>query len=367
METSTVVNRQWSSRPDDERYTSLTALAAERRYRRQHSRAAVMSNRQLTVLPNANDPFDVAVAGPQGVPAQFTHWSFGQLCGLAGAPAGYMRGGLPGALVADNLNWGLHHTPRVEETGVLLRKNGVVEAAAFTGPNYGRVWDADVCDELVGLYGDGRTGAFRVPGEFGRQVEITKANTTLYGSDRDMWVFLADEENRVEIPNRRNGEGGSLARGFYLTNSEVGGGVLGLGMFLFDYLCCNRIMWGVAERQEIRIRHTSGAPFRWGEEVQPVLAQFARTDVSARPIEETLRAAQAAKVKGNVEEFLSSRFGKNAVAPIMGAHMAEEFRPIETVFDVVTGATAYARLIPHQDQRVAVERVAGGLLTKLAA
>ena len=41
-----------------------------------------------------------------------------------------------------------------------------------------------------------------VPGEFGGRVTVTKDNTTLYASDRDMFVFLADEENRIELPNR---------------------------------------------------------------------------------------------------------------------------------------------------------------------
>jgi hypothetical protein len=34
-----------------------------------------------------------------------------------------------------------------------------------------------------------------VPGEFGQRVAVTKQNTTLYASDRDMFVFLADEED----------------------------------------------------------------------------------------------------------------------------------------------------------------------------
>lgn len=44
----------------------------------------------------------------------------------------------------------------------------------------------------------------------GQVKPITKQSTTLYASDRDMWVFLADEHNRIELPNRRNGKTGSL-------------------------------------------------------------------------------------------------------------------------------------------------------------
>ena len=61
-----------------------------------------------------------------------------------------------------------------------------------------------------------------MPGEFGERVTVKKENTTLYASDRDMFVFLADEENRIEIPGRRAGRSGSFARGFFVWNSEVG-------------------------------------------------------------------------------------------------------------------------------------------------
>ena len=52
-----------------------------------------------------------------------------------------------------------------------------------------------------------------MPGEFGSRVTVTKDNTTLYASDRDMFVFLADEENRIELPNRREEESGPVFNG----------------------------------------------------------------------------------------------------------------------------------------------------------
>jgi len=68
-------------------------------------------------------------------------------------------------------------------------------------------WNSDVVRALMDKFGDGRTGDFRVPGEFGRAVDITERNTTLFASDRDMFVFLADEVNRIEYLTRLlNGE-----------------------------------------------------------------------------------------------------------------------------------------------------------------
>lgn len=365
-------NRQWSTRPSDERFTSLHALATYATHKRDNSARRVMANRGLTVLPSTVDPLDIAVSGPNGHPATFTHWSFGQLCSRAGVPASYLRDSkMPGALAADNLNWGLHHARSVEDVSVLLRKtrddagNVSVSLGAVNGPEYGVIWDADIAQQLVSHFGDGVTGSWRVPGEFGKRLDaVTKDNTTLYASDRDMWVFLADEDRRVDVPSRRNGKSGTLARGFYITNSEVGASRLVLGMFLFDYVCCNRIIWGAAQHQEIKIRHTSGAPHRWIEEVKPILRQYA--EGSAQGVSETIAAARAAKVKGDIDTFLANRFGKGMVMSIHAAHVADEGRPIETMWDVVVGATAYARNVEHVDRRVQIERTAGDLLRLVA-
>ncbi len=126
---------------------------------------------------------------------------------------------MPAPMIADCLNYNLRFTRGVEDIGVLLTTNedgSVNELRSVNGPNYGRVYDADVVDALVDRFGDGVTGTWRVPGEFGIKVTVNKGNTTLYASDRDMFVFLADEENRIEIPNRRAGRSGSFARGFFV-------------------------------------------------------------------------------------------------------------------------------------------------------
>ena len=360
-------NRQWSSRPADERFTSLHALAAFCRYKADQSRRRVVSNRDIMVIPSVTDPLDIALTGRRNPDklAHFTHWSFSQLCSLAGVPSSYIRDSrMPGALAADNINWGLHHVREVESVSVLSRVNGSVEAAAFNGPDYGPIWDADIADTLVNNFGDGVTGDWRVPGEFGNRIEPTKANTTLYASDRDMWCFLADEDHRIEVPNRRDGQPGSLARGFYISNSEVGASRLVLGMFLFDYVCCNRIIWGATEHTEIKIRHTSGAPHRWAEEIRPILQQYANS--SATGVADTIAAARAAKIKGDVDTFLSTRFGKGIAGHIQAAHLVDELRPVETLWDAITGATAFARTVEHVDRRVKIERAAGDLL-RLAA
>lgn len=365
MATLMQASRQWASRPSDERFTSLTALRDHTKALRANSAQKVISTKSLRAAPMADDTRALAVLGPNGVPVAPTHWAFGQLAQRSGAPASYLRD-LPAPLAADCINYGLTEKGP-EDVGVLLRRDvdggESIELAACTGSGYGRVWNATIADALVDRFGDGVTGHFRVPGEFGERVQVTKGNTTLYASDRDMFVFLADEDRRIEMPNRRDGRSGSLARGFFVWNSEVGSATFGVAAFLFDYVCCNRIVWGAQGYREIKIRHTASAPHRWISEVAPALERYAES--STAPVIDTVASAQQKRID-DVNAFLANRFTKSQAVAIQKAHMADEGRPIETLWDAVTGATAYARDITWQDDRVKLEREAGKILNLAA-
>lgn len=373
MATLMQCSNQWMNRPSDERFTSLTDLHDKVRTQRENSISGVVSTRQIEVQPHPADPRNgITIAGQNGC-YDPTHWAFGQLAGLAGAPAAYLRK-LPAPIVADAMNYGLRFNRDAEDVGVLRTKMTVegdsglsehVELRAATGPRYGRVWNEDIIGALVNKFGDGRTGQFRVPGEFGQDVPITKENTTIYGSDRDVFVFLADEHNRIEMHNRRDGQSGSLARGFFVWNSEVGSQSIGAAFFLFDYACSNRIVWGAQNFSEIRLRHTASAPDRWLEEIGPVLMDY--SNASAAPIQETIALAQQKRVDDDLDKFLASRFTKSETVAIKAAHLREEDRPIESVWDAVTGVTAHAKTIGNQDSRVDMERKGGKLLDLVAA
>lgn len=350
-------SRQWATRPDDERFLSLPDMYAMAQNAKAKSCPKIVSSRAITTRPVEGDTRGLVAVGPSGQAVNFTHWSFGQLAQLAGAPSGYMRD-LPAELAADCMNYGLQRR-NVEDVGVLLYNNGKSELRAVTGPNYGRVWNTQVIHALMERFGDGRTGDFRVPGEFGKDVDITKQNTTLYASDRDMFVFLADEKHRIEIPNRRDGKAGTLARGFFVWNSEVGKTSLGIGTFLFDYACSNRIVWGAQAYKEVRINHTTKAPDRWIEEAVPAIEAYANS--SAASITDAVILAQSKRID-DVDKFLNGRFTRNKASAIKAAHMTDEGRPIESLWDAATAVTAYARGIAYQDERIELEREGGRIL-----
>jgi Domain of unknown function (DUF932) len=359
MTTITKASEQWASRPADQRFTSLTALNAFCQHSHANSKSKVISSRGIHCAPVDDNSRALMAVGPNGGPVNLTHWSFGQLAQRAGAPSGYLRD-IPAPLAADCINYGLRHKRDIDDLGVLLYQNGgPAELRAVTGPNYGRIWNSSITQALVNRFGDGLTGDFRVPGEFGQKVPVTTENTTLYASDRDMFVFLTDETHRIDIGARRAGITGEMSRGFFVWNSEVGSSTMGVATFLFDYVCKNRIVWGAKGYQEIKVRHTSSAPDKFIEEIAPALTAYANSSTDGV----TLAIANARKARvDNVDEFLAKRFSRSQVSSIKAAHLSDEERPIETVWDAVTGITAYARGLQYQDARVDLEREAGKIL-----
>jgi hypothetical protein len=356
-------SHQWRSRADDERYTSLDDMLAHFRTIKAESRQTVASSHGIRAIPDDDHKGLMIEIDGETEPYCPTHHSFGQLATLGKSPAYYLHT-LPSPLAADCVNYGLQFKRDIADVGLLLHRNGSDTLRAATGPEYGRIWNADVVAALMDRFGDGISGVWRVPGEFGKAVEVTKANTTLFGSDRDMFCFLADEQNRIEIPGRRGGRGGSLARGFFVWNSEVGDRSVGLGFFLFDYTCSNRIVWGVHEYNEVRISHTKSAPDKYVEKMMPVIDAYANAAASSTM--EAIEQARQKRLDDKLDEFLAKRFARTMATSLKAIHEVEEGRPIETLWDVATAATAYARSIPHQNRRVELERKAGELL-RLAA
>lgn len=368
-------SREWATRPDDERFCDLISMQAHFEHKREISKESIIDVRAIEAFaPDRNKLVlrskyaPIPEAGVKAKPMEFepSNWAFHQIALKAGAPVRYINS-LPAPLAAQCLNHGLAHA-KDEKANVLVEvEDGNRTIRSLNGKDYGRVWNADIVGALVRRFGDGVTGEFRVPGEFGRKLDrVTKANTTLFAGDRDMFVFLADEENRIELPNRRDGEHGTLARGFFVWNSEVGARTLGIASFLFDYACANRIVWGATEVREMTIRHRSRAPERLFHEMMPAMRKFAEaSQTSTLGINNTLRNAQRKSIgttQEDVNDYLAKFFTPGAVPRINNAHMIEEHRPIRTTWDAITGATAYAKTIQHQDARVEVERSAGKLL-----
>lgn len=369
------VSSEWFSRPDDERFLSLSDLARTVRERSERSRTRVVDSALIHVEANRQDAERLALMLPGAeAPVAPTHWSFGQLAGLVGAPAAYLRQ-LPAPLAAINLQYGLTSN-RVEQIKTFEIEDGRVELRAVTGPDYGRIFDHELVEAVQRIAGNG-TGdtRWKVPGVldwstgiYNPNVDISKETTTLYASDRDVFLFLVDDLNPIQAGRLPDGSPDLFFRGFYCWNSEVGAKTLGMASFYLRAVCQNRNLWGVEDFEEISIRHSKYAASRFAHEAAPALLNFAES--SPAPFINGIKAARERIVARNDEDrtdFLRRRgFSKAETGKIIDTVLSEEGRPPESIFDFVQGITAVARSKTHQDARLDMEAKAKKLMDRAA-
>ncbi|MBN9077407.1 MAG: DUF932 domain-containing protein [Rhizobiales bacterium 65-79] len=369
------VSSEWFSRPADERYLSLSDLYAAVHGRTERSRTRTVESAAIRVEASRDNAEHLALMLPgSDAPIAPTHWSFGQLAGLVGAPAAYLRQ-LPAPLAGINLQYGLT-SHRAEQVKTLEIEDHRIELRAVTGPDYGRIFDHELVAAVQRIAGNG-TGdtRWKVPGVldwstgvYNPRVDITQDTTTLYASDRDVFLFLVDDLNPIEAGRLPDGSPDLYFRGFYCWNSEVGAKTLGMASFYLRAVCQNRNLWGVEDFQEITIRHSKNAASRFAHEAAPALTRFANS--SPMPFVNGIKAARekiVARTDDDRSEFLRKRgFTKTETAKIIETVLTEEGRKPESVFDFVQGITAVARDKTHQDARLDLEARAKKLLDRAA-
>ncbi|WP_407186846.1 DUF932 domain-containing protein [Bradyrhizobium centrosematis] len=369
------VSSEWFSRPADERYLSLSDLYAAVHGRTERSRTRTVESAAIRVEASRGDAEHLALMLPgSDAPIAPTHWSFSQLAGLVGAPAAYLRQ-LPAPLAGINLQFGLS-SHRGEQVKTLEIQDGRLELRAITGPEYGRIFDHELVAAVQRIAGNGAGDTrWKVPGVldwstgiYNPHVDISQDTTTLYASDRDVFLFLVDDLNPIEAGRLADGSPDLYFRGFYCWNSEVGAKTLGMASFYLRAVCQNRNLWGVEDFEEITIRHSKYAASRFAHEAVPALTNFANS--SAMPFVNGIRAARemiVARTDDDRSAFLRKRgFSKTETARIIETVLAEEGRKPESVFDFVQGITAVARGKTHQDARLDLEARAKKLLDRAA-
>jgi hypothetical protein len=365
------VSSEWFSRPADERYLSLSKLSAAVRGRAERSRTRTAESAAIRVEANRDDAERLALMLPgEDIPLAPTHWSFAQLATLVSAPATYLRQ-LPAPLAGINLQYGLT-SHRAELVKTLEVEDERVELRAVTGPDYGRIYDHELVTAVQRVAGDGIGDTrWKVPGVldwstgiYNPRVDVTRDTTTLYASDRDVFLFLVDDLNPIEAGRLQDGSPDLYFRGFYCWNSEVGAKTLGIASFYLRAVCQNRNLWGVEDFEEITIRHSKFAASRFAHEAAPALSRFANS--SPMPFINGIKAAReriVARTDEERTEFLRKRgFSKSETAKVIETVLVEDGRKPESIFDFVQGITAVARDKPHQDARLDLETRAKKLL-----
>lgn len=347
------LSRQWATRPDDERFLSLQNLEQHLQARTQRCVEEPIDCKDIQV--RALPENQLGIETKNGL-STFTNWSFGQLCTSAGAPGAYLMK-IPSELAGINLQYGLQHQAIREKTKLYIDRNGSNILRCATGPDYGRFLDLEIVQQIIRMNADGR---FQIPSA-SYATNNPKRATTLYAGDRDMFLFLVDPNHSITVDNE------TIFRGFYVQHSEVGKSVFDFCSFTYNYICDNRIVWGMGDVKSLRIKHSKNAPIRFGNEAEKALREFA--DSSMIGLDRQVKAAKAlnvAKDDEGVTDWLKDRGFSGVVSGKILDAIKTEGYDAGSLWGMVQGVTAYARAIPFADVRTEVEKTAGKLLDKYA-
>lgn len=373
------VSSQWFNRPDDQRFLNLDTLYNFVRQSADDSISGIIETSDIQVKASADSPTKLDLVFPLRGEERITqpsNWSFGQLCSLVKAPSHYLRS-LPASLAGINLQYGIsNYRPERVQAYVTNRADDEVELRATTGQDYGRIYDHEVVASVQKLAGNGIGDTnWKIPGvmnwhdgSYDPDTLVTSQSTTLFASDRDIFLFLVDDRNPIEVGLLSDGSPDLMFRGFYVWNSEVGSRSLGIACFYLRGVCQNRCLWGVEGFEEIKLRHSKNAPQRFMHVAAPALQQF--TNGSTKALIQGVEEAKKAKVARNDDdaiEFLrKQKFSKPDTTAIINSVMETEGHKPRSVWDFVQGITSMAKEKGHQDSRLSMERQAGILLNKVA-
>jgi hypothetical protein len=254
-------SNQWASRPNDERFATHIDLLNFLGRRREQSKEFDVDLSGMSA-EESDGELKLRIGGQS---LGMTNWGFNQVCSNAGAPASYLSS-LPPHLAAQCLNQTMLTGYSDSEGRVLVDTTGS-RVRALTSRSYGRVWDYDLAARTHDLTGKGwkvppaRPASRNAPGAR----EATAADCLgsslvkpgdiiapagLYAGDRDMFIFMVNEDRRLD-----DGSDGGMSRGFFLTNSEVGRRALTITSFMYRYVCGNHIVWDAKGVSQVCLRH----------------------------------------------------------------------------------------------------------------
>ena len=353
-------HREWVSRPPDERYVSVQALHEAARARRDRTEARDIDTAGLRT--EAVTTGDLVLHEPSGRTAALTHWSFGQLATIAGAPANYLRT-LPAEIASSAINYGLQRQRR-EQQQLFVERTAPWTVHAITSQRYARVHHTELAARVLDLmvqhpawhlplgYKDGEYGAERVP-------------SGAYLGDRDMFLFLVDGNRDLEDPTDCTQSG--LFRGFILRNSDVGAAALTLDVFLYRYVCGNHVIWGFQHVAGFRRRHI-GASIEeaWTTSLDEVRTALDADTADDRAVLQRAATHELGPTRDAVVDAVVRRLdlSQKQAAEAYTIAEAHETNP-RSVWGYVQGLTRLSQRTPWQDGRFALDRAASRLLATI--
>lgn len=392
METKTnlvTASNQWSVRPADQRFWTLADLYAATKTYAEESKIKKLALSTASVIEQGGD---LRLRGPAGNTAQFQHYSFGQFANLCGAPATYLRG-LPAELAAANLNHGLKSMQG--EQILMFHQNGGLHLRCVTSDRYERIWNHEIAALALGLEergwrtpparsperdpGECRTTATRIPTRIATEADVLRnsahpqlgikvgdviAPSGLYASDHDCFIFQVHEDKAIE-----GGDGETLYRGVFFSNSEVGAARFRVTMFLYESVCGNHIVWGAKVVADIAIRHTGDARRAFQAAMNGITD---RSNAAASEDTQRIQAAKGHLLGSSKDEVIEMVFKKNLglgrkecedAYVIADRYEGQHGRNPRSAWGFAAGVTRLSQGQPFADARDRMDRAAGKVLS----
>jgi hypothetical protein len=362
----TTAANEYATRPADERYGSIDDLIAAARADQQLSAERNYNVKDLhavAVYDPTPECASVQLVSPKGQ-ATFTHWSFGQLCRMIGAPAGYLRT-LPASLTADCLNDGILRSDVGQAATLLVRAaNGRPEPTirSVTSDTYGRLWDGPLYTALQATLG----ADFQLPPTWEGGADGPRSGA--YRGDRDSFMVTVNGGSIVNDPSARGGNG-QMFRGLMIRNSEVGACSVTIEQILFEYICGNHNFWGAVVDKRFKRRHVGGHVLR--DVVREIGAiGYAWTQRSAAQDERLIRLLidhELASTKEAIVDELQKMGATKAQAT--SAYDTSEQSEIFTAsprsfWGLNQGLTRLSQSSAYQDERFELDSLAGKILAR---
>ena len=373
-------NREWATRPADQRFWTLQDLYNKSKQYAEESVIKPLALNQCQVVPLVGD--DLGLSGPKGGVATFQNYSFGQLCSLAKAPAGYLRE-LPAPVASACLNNGLE---RIEGEQVLMfHQNGGLQLRCVTSPNYSRIWNYQIAEMALALEeSEGwktpparPCGLDGIPTRVATQADVLRKTahpglgikvgdticpSGLYVSDHDCFIFQVNEDHPVDA-----GGGEFLHRGVFWSNSEVGDAKFRGTMFLYDTICGNHIVWSAKVIAEICLVHRGNAQEIFRE---AMAAATATIEKGAHEDQRRILAAKTFELAPTRDKVIDMVFKKDwglsksecdSAYVLATRHAEDHGTEPNTAWGYAAGVTRLSQGL-HADKRVTMDRAAGRIM-----
>lgn len=348
---------QYASRPPDERFADWTTFSRYLADRKTASKVYTGSVRRLQVREDEHSGLALGIGSATQLP--MSHFAFGQVSSLAGAPAEYLRK-LPAVLAMQNLNWGLTNGPDKFDGGDAKLMATHNQLRAVTSTSYGRVWDTEV-DRGLQVLNERLRGVLK-------PAPTWDGNVSLFAGDRDAFWCLVDGGSVIEEPGGFGHRPSALHRGVMVRNSETGHAALEFLLFWFRVICGNLIIHDGSIFASVRLVHRRMVAERLAQADTAGMVSNYLNSATTRDLDMITKAQQflLPEPKEDQVSWLRTRkFTAGESANIIEMARSEE-GDSRTLWQVVQGGTALARSMPYAEDTADLSKRVTSLL-KLAA